>query len=70
MEDTEIVTALEAMEEDKTLVTKSAYRANPDVWPGNRASFKQTHLAYLKSHPALNPSHYLSNLRLMLRNKP
>lgn len=70
MEDTDILTALQAMEDNKELVTKSAYRANSDLWPGNRVSFVDSHLAYLKSHPALNPSHYLSNLRLMLRNKP
>ena len=70
MEETDITTALQAMETDKSLVTKSAYRANADLWPGNRISFVQSHLVYLKSHPAVNPSHYLSNLKLMLRKKP
>ena len=70
MEETDILTALQAMETDKSLVTKSAYRANSDLWPGNRISFVDSHLAYLKSHPAVNPAHYLSNLRLMLRLKP
>ena len=70
MEETDITTALQAMETDKSLVTKSAYRANGDLWPGNRISFVQTHLVYLKGHPAVNPNHYLSNLKLMLRKKP
>lgn len=70
MEDTDILTALQAMETDTNLVTNSAYRANSDQWPGNRISFVDSHLAYLKSHPSLNPSHYLSNLKLMLRKKP
>ncbi len=70
MEEPDILTALQSMETDSTLVTKSAYRANGELWPGNRISFVDSHLAYLKSHPAVNPSHYLSNLRLMLRKKP
>ncbi len=70
MEETDITTALQAMETDKSLVTKSAYRANGEQWPGNRISFVQSHLVYLKSHPAVNPQHYLSNLKLMLRKKP
>lgn len=70
MDETEILTALKAMESDKNLVTKSAYRANAELWPGHRISFVDAHLAYLKSHPAMNPRHYLSNLRLMLRKTP
>lgn len=70
MDETDVQNALEAMETDKTLVTKSAYRANAEQWPGNRISFVASHLAYLKSHPAVNPKHYISNLKLMLRKKP
>ena len=70
MEESDILTALRAMQADKNLVTKSAYRANAELWPGNRISFVDTHLVYLKSHPAVNPSHYLSNLKLMLRKTP
>lgn len=70
MEEIDILTALRAMQSDKNLVTKSAYRANAELWPGNRISFVDTHLVYLKSHPAVNPNHYLSNLKLMLRKKP
>ena len=70
MEELDILSALKVMETDQSLVTKSAYRANSDLWPGNRISFVDAHLAYLKSNPAVNPAHYLSNLRLMLRIKP
>lgn len=70
MEETDITVALKAMQTDRSLVTKSAYRANAELWPGNRISFVDSHLVYLKSHPAVNPSHYLSNLKLMLRKKP
>jgi hypothetical protein len=70
MQESDILTALQAMETDKSLITKSAYRANAELWPKNRISFVDSHLTYLKSHPAVNPSHYLSNLKLMLRKKP
>lgn len=70
MEEADILTALQAMQSDKNLVTKSAYRANGEIWPGNRISFVDTHLVYLKTHPAVNPNHYLSNLKLMLRKTP
>ncbi|MEI6751015.1 MAG: hypothetical protein WCK69_00480 [Candidatus Saccharibacteria bacterium] len=67
MDQLEISDALQAMESDPFLVTESAYRANTLLWPDNLISFVDCHLAYLKSHPSTNPSHYLSNLRLMLR---
>lgn len=69
MEETEILAALRLLEDDPAFVTKSAYRANAELWPNNRISFVDCHLIYLKAHPALNPKHYLSNLKLMLRKK-
>lgn len=30
-------------------------------------SFQEKHLAYLRTHPKLNPEHYLANLRTMLK---
>ena len=65
----EVIEALQKMEADPSYVTESAYRANADLWPGNRISFVDAHLLYLKSHPAMKPEHYLSNLRLMIRVK-
>jgi len=70
MDEEEIVTVLRSMEDDPSLVTESAYRANSEMWPGNRISFFDNHMAYIKAHPALNPQHYLSNLKLMIRKKP
>lgn len=69
MTEEEIVEALQTMQSDASFVTKSAYRANAELWPGNRISFVDSHMAYLKTHPALSPEHYLSNLRLMLRRQ-
>jgi hypothetical protein len=70
MTDEEIVEILEAMEANPNLITRPAYRANAELWPGNTIPFVDSHLHYIKTHPALNPEHYLSNLRLMIRRKP
>lgn len=70
MTEEEIITELEHMQVDKGLVTKSAYRANSELWPGNRISFIESHMAYIKLHPSVDPRHYISNLKLMLRKNP
>ncbi len=70
MTEEEIIAALEAMERNPALVTKSAFRANTDKWPENRISFVDNHLSYLKLRPKTDPQQYLSNLRLMLRKTP
>lgn len=69
MEETEILAALKSLEKDPAYETKSAYRANAELWPNNRISFVDSHLVYLKAHPLLNPRHYISNLKLMLRKR-
>lgn len=70
MDEADIVAALRIMETDPALVTESAYRANSELWPTNRISFVDSHLAYLKNHPSVEPRHYLANLRLMLKKRP
>ena len=70
MDEEEIRTALQVMEANPALVTKSAFRANTEKWPDNTISFVESHMAYLKLHPKTDPQHYLSNLRLMLRRNP
>jgi hypothetical protein len=69
MDEEEVLTSLRSMEADPAFVTKSAYRANAEQWPGNRISFVGTHVSYLKVHPSVDPKHYLANLRLMLRKR-
>jgi hypothetical protein len=65
----EVAQALEKMEADPDFVTESAYKANAEQWPGNRISFVESHLLYLKNHPALDPQHYLANLKLMTKTR-
>ena len=69
MPEDEIAQALKDMVSDPKMITKSSFRANAILWPNNKISFVEAHLMYLKSHPTLNPEHYLSNLRLMIRKK-
>lgn len=69
MNDDDIVAALNDMVSNPNMITKPSFKANAGIWPDNQISFTEAHLAYLKKHPAINPEHYLSNLRLMIRNK-
>jgi hypothetical protein len=69
MQDDEILAVLQDMVLDPNMITKPGFRANAMLWPDNKIPFTEAHLVYLKNHPDLNPEHYLSNLRLMIRRK-
>lgn len=69
MDEATIREELVTMEADPNFVTKAAYRANVDHWPDHEISFVEMHMTYLKSHPSLDPKHYLANLRLMSRRR-
>lgn len=58
------------IEADSAFITRSSYSANTSLWPDNRISFIDIHLAYLKSHPQVSVKNYISNLRLRLRKIP
>lgn len=65
----EVLVELNTMENDPGMVTKHAYSPNTELWPDNRIPFVEVHLAYLKSHKNVDPKNYLSNLRLMIKNR-
>lgn len=69
MSEAEIMEELLIMESDPSCKTEPAYRANITLWPDNQITFSANHLQYLKSHPNLNPRHYLANLRLMIKQR-
>jgi hypothetical protein len=69
MSEEEVIEKLKKMYADPAYITNSAYAANTDLWPDHRVPFVEAHLRYLKLHPKLEPEHYLSNLRLMLRKR-
>jgi hypothetical protein len=63
----EITTKLTELQDDPNMRTKDAYSPSATEWPDNRMPFVEIHLAYLRAHKQVNPSHYLSNLRLMIK---
>jgi hypothetical protein len=56
LNEAEIEAALKQIEKDELFKTKP--------------KFYKIHLNYLKEHPKVNPEHYLSNLRTVLRIRP
>jgi hypothetical protein len=59
--------ALNTLEDDPTYVTENGYTSDRVKYPDGIMPFVEKHLLYLHQHPAVNPLHYLSNLRLKLR---
>ncbi|MDB5169995.1 MAG: hypothetical protein JWN82_391 [Candidatus Saccharibacteria bacterium] len=64
-EATAIKQELERMITDPQYNTRTFYTPLQD----ENLSFVEKHLAYLGNHPKLKPSEYLSNLRLMTKNR-
>jgi len=65
MDETEIRAALVAMERDGGLLTERGYA--DALFPDDVVSFVEKHVAYLRSHPKINPKGYLANLRTMIK---
>lgn len=59
--------SLIALEDDPKYKTTAGYTSNREAYPEGIMPFVEKHLQYLHQHPAVNPEHYLSNLRLQLR---
>lgn len=59
--------ALRDMAHDLQFITEPGYSANTELYPDNAIPFVEKHVEYIKTHPTIDPSHYLSNLRLMTR---
>ena len=60
---------LQSMVADSNYLTRSSYSANTALYPDHIMPFVDRHMEYLRNHPATNPQHYLSNLRLITRLK-
>ena len=56
-----------AMLRNNGYTTESSYSTNGDLYPDNQIPFIEKHMHYLTSHPSVDPSHYLANLRLITR---
>lgn len=65
----ETLQLLIAMTKDNTFNTSASYSANITRYPDNSMPFVDKHMNYLSTHPAIDPRHYIANLRLMTRKK-
>lgn len=65
----EIRRILREMSEDSNYITEPSYTSNSALYPNNLIPFEEAHMEYLIKHADVNPAYYLSNLRLMLRNR-
>ncbi len=65
----EIIAKLKELQEDPTMVTKSAYSPAAIEYPDSRYPFVEIHLTYLRKHPQVNPMQYISNLELMIKKR-
>ena len=64
---TDVTEELRMLLEDKSYRTMPGYSIDTEHYPDNIVPFVDEHLNYLKKHPQVDPEHYLSNLRLMLK---
>ena len=65
----EVERLLIAMVADPVYNTGTSYSTNTEAYPDNQIPFVNKHMEYLRTHPAINPSHYIANLRLITRKR-
>lgn len=58
---------LRSMEADTSMKTISRYNPVTTEWPDHMVPFREVHMAYLRKNKAVNPAHYISNLKLMIK---
>jgi len=63
----EIKMELQQMSESELYNTKSTYTANSLLYPDHLISFVDKHMNYIINHPALEPSTYVANIKLMTK---
>lgn len=66
MDQAEIDEALDEMEQDALLRTEPGHMIT-SLHADEIVSFHEKHAGYLRTHPKVNPAHYLSNLRTMIK---
>jgi hypothetical protein len=64
-----VVRELQKMSKNLDYNTGSSFSPDTEHYPDNLIPFIDEHIKYLKAHPNTNPQHYLSNLRLMIRQR-
>ncbi|MEI8338492.1 MAG: hypothetical protein WCF91_01010 [bacterium] len=59
--------ALQELVDDSGYNTEPSYIASADIYTDHLIPFAEKHLAYLMSHPKVNPEQHISNLRMMTK---
>lgn len=67
--DDEVRSALLALQHDPTMITESKYSPLASEYIDNQLPFVEIHLAYLRKNKFVDPSRYISNLRLMIKRR-
>lgn len=62
-----IADQLQALEDDPSMNTIGTYSPNAIEHPGQIRPFTEVHLEYLRKNKHVNPEHYISNLKIMLK---
>ena len=65
----EIIHELKILQDDPTMVTKSIYSPTATDYPDSRLPFAEIHLAYLRKNKHVDPMQYLSNLRIIIKQR-
>lgn len=65
----EIIRELELLQDDPTMVTKSIYSPTASSYPDNQLPFTEIHLAYLRKNKHVDPAQYLSNLKIIIKQR-
>lgn len=60
---------LEQMELDSSYNTESSYSADSLTYPDNRMPFIDKHMNYFNTHPKIEASTFLANLKLKTRKR-
>ncbi|HMS49906.1 MAG TPA: hypothetical protein PKA02_00505 [Candidatus Saccharibacteria bacterium] len=58
---------LERLVADSAYNTDSTYSTDAELYPGNLIPFVEKHMNNLNSHPDLDATQYIANIRLMTR---
>ena len=69
VEEAELRAIFKEMEKSGKYNTVSKYHNDTAKYPDNKITFSDTHIAYLKRYPQLNPQQYIQNLRLSTKHR-
>jgi hypothetical protein len=69
MQEEEILRILNTMVQDTSFSTTPGYSSDTEKYPDNVIPFIAEKMEYLRKHPHVDPAHFLSNLRLMLKKR-